>query len=105
MHDKFIDRILNMKTHWIEMYPNSDIPYKASCDIGILDNNFAKSLRNFTSSFMVVSVGLIIWVVMYSGLLLLVLIPLAVYIYWVVNSFLKEAKYYMRYIAEDRAVF
>ena len=52
---------------------------------------------------MVIIVGLIIWNVMYVGLLLIVLIPALIYLVITLRQFLYSAPHFVRFIAEDRA--
>ena len=52
---------------------------------------------------MVIIVGLIIWNVMYVGLLLIVLIPAFIYLVITIRQFLYSAPHFVRFIAEDRA--
>ena len=52
---------------------------------------------------MVVLIGVVIWTIMYFGLLLLVLIPLAIYVYYLLSHFFYEAAYLAKFKAEDQA--
>ena len=52
---------------------------------------------------MVVFIGVIIWTVMYFGLLLLVLIPLAIYVYFLLQHFIYQAAYLAKFKGEDQA--
>ena len=94
VHDKLVHKILNMKTHWVDLYPNSSISFKAFSDIKTLDSGIINSLRNFLDSLMVIVVGLIIWNVMYVGLLLILFIPMVIYYNYVVKSFLHLQPYF-----------